>query len=423
MKKENPYEMAQKQIDKGASYLPEVHPEIIEWMKKPERELTVNFPVRMDSGKLKVFTGYRVQHSTAAGPTKGGIRYHPNVTLDEIRALAIWMTMKCATVNLPFGGAKGGVRCNPKQMSKSELEALTRRFTYEISILIGPDKDIPAPDVNTNPQTMAWMMDTYSMIKGYSVPGVVTGKPICIGGCRGRADATGRGVAIISREALNHKNMPIKGTTVAVQGFGNVGWHTARILNEMGGKVLGISDISGGIFNPNGIDVHKLITHAVKSKEKVIAGFDGGRFVEGPNDGNEELLRMDVDLLVPAAMENQITKENASTIKAKILVEGANGPTTPEADEILNRNDVFLVPDILANAGGVVVSYFEWVQDLQSFFWSEKEVNGKLESIMLNSFADVLGVAKKYEVDMRTAAYILAIQKEAEIIQARMIWP
>jgi glutamate dehydrogenase (NAD(P)+) len=423
MEEENPYEMAQKQIDKGASYLPEVHPEIIEKIKKPHRELTVNFPVRMDSGRLKMFTGYRVQHSLAAGPTKGGIRYHPDVTLDEMRALAIWMTMKCAIVSLPYGGAKGGVRCDPREMSKSELENLTRRYTYEISIVIGPDRDIPAPDIGTTPQTMAWMMDTYSMIKGYPVPGVVTGKPICIGGCRGRADATGRGIAITSREALKYKNMPLKNTIVGVQGFGNVGMHTARILSGMGCKVIGISDISGALYDPNGIDVSKLISHVVKTKEKVIAGFDEGKFVEGSNEGNKEILSMDVDLLVPAALENQITRKNASDINAKILVEGANGPTTPEADDILNKNNVFLIPDILANAGGVVVSYFEWVQDLQSFFWAEKEIYQKLESIMLKSFADVLRVANKHNVDIRTAAYILALQREAETIQARMIWP
>jgi Glutamate dehydrogenase/leucine dehydrogenase len=400
-----------------------VLPEIIEKIKKPHRELTVNFPVRMDEGRFRLFTGYRVQHSMVAGPAKGGIRYHPNVTLDEIRALAIWMTMKCAVVNLPYGGAKGGVVCNPKEMSQRELEALTRRFTYEIYSVIGPDMDIPAPDVNTNPQTMAWIMDTYSMLKGYPVPGVVTGKPICIGGCRGRTEATGRGVAIISGEILKYENMPIKDTTVAVQGFGKVGSHTARILNEMGCKIVGISDISGGIFNPNGIDVPKLIAHVSKSEEGIIADFDGGKIVEGSNHGNEELLEMDVDLLVPAAMENQITKENAHNIRAKVLVEAANGPTTPEASEILNKNDVFLIPDILANAGGVVVSYFEWVQNVQRYYWTEEEVNEKQKSIMIKSFADVLNTAKEYGVDMRTAAYILAIRKEAEAIQTRMIWP
>ena len=422
-KEANPYETAQKQIDKGASYLPDVLPEIINNLKKPHRELTVNFPVRMDNGRLKVFTGYRVQHSLSAGPTKGGIRYHPAVTLDEIRALAIWMTFKCAIVNLPFGGAKGGVRCDPREMSKRELENLTRRFTYEISIVLGPDKDIPAPDVGTTPQTMAWMMDTYSMIKGYAVPGVVTGKPICVGGCHGRADATGRGISIACREALKCRNMPLRGTSVAIQGFGNVGMHTARILNEMGCTVVGISDIGGALYDPKGIDVPKLMNYVVKNNGKEIEGYDHGKFVEGIKEGNKELLSMDVDLLVPAAMENQITKKNAGDVKAKILVEGANGPTTPEADDILDKNNVFLVPDIVANAGGVVVSYFEWVQDLQSFFWDFKEVKEKLEKIMLNSFADVLNIARTYNVDMRTASYILAISREAETIQVRMIWP
>jgi glutamate dehydrogenase (NAD(P)+) len=301
-------------------------------------------------------------------------------------------------------------------MSKSELEALTRRFTYEISILIGPDKDIPAPDVYTNPQTMAWMMDTYSMIKGYPIPGVVTGKPVCIGGSRGRMTATGRGVMYTTLDVLKHLKINPKQAKIAIQGFGNVGFYAAKTLHEQGCNIVALSDSRGGIYSKKNLDPSQVMEHK-KASGSVI------NYKESENISNEELLGLDCDVLIPAALENTITSKNASNVKAKILVEGANGPTTPEADEILNRNDVFLVPDILANAGGVVVSYFEWVQDLQSFFWSEKEVNGKLESIMLNSFADVLGAAKKYEVDMRTAAYILAIQKEAEVIQTRMVWP
>jgi glutamate dehydrogenase (NAD(P)+) len=423
MNQENPYFQAMQNVDIAASYIPEVPREIIEKIKRPHREFTVNFPVRMDDGTARIFTGYRVQHSLAAGPTKGGIRFHPAVDLDEMRALAMWMTFKCGIVNLPYGGAKGGVKCDPRKLSKTELETLTRRYTYEISILIGPTKDIPAPDVGTTPQTMAWIMDTYSMIKGYPVPGVVTGKPVCIGGSRGRTEATGRGVSIVAREALKYKKKQIKGARIAVQGFGNVGMHTARILNELGCKITCVSDISGALQNPNGIDIPDLMNYVIKNKEKVIEGYDKGKFIEGIDEGNKEVLGSDVDVFVPAALENQITKHNVKDINADVIVEGANGPTTTEADEIINKQGILLLPDILCNAGGVVVSYFEWVQDLQSFFWSEGEIRKRLEEIMLKSYHDVMNEAEKYGVPPRTAAHILAIKREAEAIMTRMIWP
>ena len=397
--------------------------DLIEWIVAPERELTVNFPVRMGDGSIRMFTGYRVQHSSARGPCKGGVRYHHLVTLDEVRTLALWMTMKCAVVGIPYGGAKGGVVCDPKSMSGKELEGLTRRYTAEISSMISPSMDIPAPDVNTNQQVMAWMMDTYSMGKGYCVPGVVTGKPVAIGGCVGRSEATGRGVAIIAREILDYKGMGVKGTTVVIQGFGKVGMHAARILHEMGCRVVGASDVSGCISDPNGIDVAALIDHVQSSGNGLIAGFDKGEFMKGCIEGNEVLCHMSADALIPAAMEDQITERNACDIRAKIIVEGANGPTTPEADEILNKNGVLVVPDILANAGGVVVSYFEWVQDIQSLFWKEDEINRRLEEIMIGALNDVYKVSEDYNTNLRGGAYILAISKMAEAVKTRGLYP
>jgi glutamate dehydrogenase (NAD(P)+) len=441
----NPFKIAQAQLDNVAKRL-KLKKGIHEFLRNPRRELTVNFPVRMDSGDIKSFTGYRVQHNQARGPCKGGIRYHPDVTLDEVRALAMWMTWKCAVVNIPFGGAKGGVICNPKEMSQAELERLTRRFTTEISIIIGPEKDIPAPDVYTNAQTMAWIMDTYSMNKGYSVPGVVTGKPIHIGGSLGRNEATARGCMFTIREALKHfdyKVIPpeqwtkecdageleanicdgdegtgykLDNTTVAVQGFGNAGSVSARLLSGKGAKIVAVSDSKGGILNKEGLDIAKVIEH--KAKTGSVIGFDGTEKL-----GPREVLEVECDVLIPAALENQITEENADNVKAKIIGEAANGPTTPEADRILHDKKAFLIPDILANAGGVTVSYFEWVQGLQQFFWSERDVNVQLREIMVKAFHEVLNVSKKEDVTMRTAAYMVAVRRVADAIMHRGIFP
>ena len=443
MLEENPFEIAKQQIEIAAKKAG-IDEAMVEWLKKPRRELTVNFPVKMDDGSTKIFTGYRVQHSMARGPCKGGIRYHPDVTLDEVRALAIWMTMKTAVVDIPYSGAKGGVICNPKEMSQGELERLTRRYTSEISIIIGPDRDIPAPDVYTNPQTMAWMMDTYSMNKGYSVPAIVTGKPLSIGGSFGRAEATGRGVMFSVREALKHLNYKvlapnqwhkkdkageaniadgdegtgyrIDGATTAVQGFGNVGSVSANLLRGKGAKVIAVSDSKGGVLNPEGLDVNNLIEY--KKRTGSVLDFEGSEEING-----NDLLELECDVLIPAALENQITEDNADNIKAKIVAEGANGPTTPEADKILFEKKVFLIPDILANAGGVVVSYFEWVQGLQQHFWSERDINVKLRNIMVNAFNNVLEVSKDKKVDMREAAYILALKKVVDAIKIRGIYP
>jgi glutamate dehydrogenase (NAD(P)+) len=413
--KENPFEIAQRQFDNAAKYL-DLKEGIKAKLRVPKRELTVYFPVKMDDGSIRMFTGHRVQHNLARGPAKGGIRYHPDVTLDEVRALAMWMTWKCAVVNIPYGGAKGGVACNPKEMSERELERLTRRFTSEIIMLIGPDSDIPAPDVNTNAQTMAWIMDTYSMTKGYSVPAVVTGKPVEIGGSLGRREATGRGVMFITREALKHLGMPVEGTRVVVQGFGNVGAIGAQLLEELGCTVIAVSDSRGGIYNPKGLNVKDVIRH--KAETGTVVGYPGTDTVT-----NKELLELDCEVLVPAALENEITEENADRIKARIIAEGANGPTTPEADDILFDKGVFVIPDILANAGGVTVSYFEWVQGLQNFFWSEEEVNKNLEKIMIKAFQDVLAISQRREVSMRIAAYILAIDRVATATLLRGIYP
>jgi glutamate dehydrogenase/leucine dehydrogenase len=388
-----------------------------EVLKHPKRELTVNFPVRMDDGSYKVFTGHRVQYNMARGPCKGGIRYHPQVTLDEVRALAAWMTWKCAVVNIPYGGAKGGVICDPKHMSKGELERLTRRYTSEISGIIGPERDIPAPDVYTDGQTMSWIMDTYSILKGYSVPGVVTGKPIALGGSEGRGEATGRGCAYTIREAAKDAGVRVKNGTVAVQGFGNAGSVCANLLNdEQGAKIVAVSDSKGGIYKADGFNPHAVEEH--KAKTGSVVGFPGAKTIS-----NEELLELKVDILVPAALENQLTPKNADKVQAKLIAEAANGPTLPEADSVFFQKKITVLPDILANAGGVTVSYFEWAQDIQGYFWPLSEVNQRLERVMVQSYADVHRVATERRVHNRTAAYVLAIQRVVDAIKIRGIYP
>jgi len=413
--KPNPLDVALHQLSTAAEHL-NLDPGIHEVLKYPKRALTVSLPVKMDDGRVKVFLGCRVQHSDARGPFKGGVRYHPDVTLDEITALAMLMTWKCGVVDIPYGGAKGGVCCNPKEMSKSELERLTRRYTTMILDLIGPYRDVPAPDVYTDEQTMAWIMDTYSLLKGYSVPESVTGKPIILGGFKQREEATSLGVAICIREALKHLKIKAKDSTVAIQGFGSVGWNLARILHEGGYRVIALSDSRGGIYNPKGVDPLKVLKH--KNKTGSVIGYRGTRQVT-----NEELLELPCDILAPAALENQITKENARKIKAKIVAEAANGPTTPEADKVLSEKGVFVIPDILDNSGGVTSSYFEWVQNLTRERWSEREANGKLEAMMVKAFDDVYDISKKRETDMRTAALILGVGRVAEAIKTLGLWP
>jgi len=387
-----------------------------EILRHPKRALIVSIPVKLDNGEVKVFMGCRVQHNDARGPYKGGIRYHPEVTLSEVTALAMWMTWKCAIIDIPYGGAKGGVCCNPKEMSIGELERLTRRYTSMLLDFIGPYQDVPAPDVYTDAQTMAWIVDTYSRFKGYSVPEVATGKPIVIGGLLGREEATSRGVTFCVREATKHIKMPLKGSSVAVQGFGSVGWNAARILREMGCKIVAVSDSQGGIHDPKGVNPIAAFEH--KEKTGSVLGFKGSEKIT-----NEELLELKCDILVPAALENQITKANAAKIKAKILAEAANGPTTPEADTILREKGVFIIPDILANSGGVAASYFEWVQNLTRERWTEEEVNRKLEVKMVKAFDDVYELSKKQKVDMRTAALMLGVGRVAEAIKALGLWP
>ncbi len=411
----NPFEIAQAQFATAADQL-KLEPWLREVLKTPKRQLIVAIPTKMDDGSIHVFEGYRVQHSLARGPAKGGIRYHPSVTLDEVKALASWMTWKCATVNIPFGGGKGGVVCNPKEMSLRELENMTRRYASEISIIIGPDRDIPAPDVYTNPQVMAWIMDTYSMTKGSTALGVVTGKPLQVGGSQGRGEATARGVQFVTREACGEKKIALRGARVAVQGFGNAGGIAARLLSEDGAAVIAVSDSGGGILNSKGLDINAVL--AYKERTGSLRGFP-----EADAISNEKLLELECEVLVPAALENQITLENASRIRAKIVAEAANGPTTPGADEVLYKNGIFLIPDILTNAGGVTVSYFEWVQSLQSFFWEEEQVNQHLEKVMTRAFREVLAIAGKYNVHMRTAAYILAVGRVAEATRIRGIYP
>ena len=413
--REDAWEVALRQFQIAADLLG-LKRGVRELLAHPKRELTVNFPVKLEDGSVRVFTGYRVHHTTVPGPTKGGIRYHPDVTLNEVRALAMWMTWKCAVVGLPYGGAKGGVICNPKELSLQELEHLTRRYATEISMLIGPESDIPAPDVGTNPRIMAWIMDTYSMHRGYSVPAVVTGKPISIGGSQGRVEATGRGCTIVAREAAKHLGLPLAGARVVVQGYGNVGSIAAMLLQAEGCKIVAASDSGGGVYNPKGLDPADLLRH--KEHTGSVVGYRGTEAVT-----NDDLLELPCEILVPSALEGQITRDNADRIKARIVVEGANGPTTPEADEVLRDRKVFVVPDILANAGGVVVSYFEWVQDLQSFFWTEEEINERLERIMVRSFGEVLETSQEKSVDMRAGALTRAVSRLNDALLTRGIYP
>lgn len=413
----NPLDVAMRQVDIAAERL-KLDPGVCEKIKQTKRDLIVHFPVKMDDESVRIFTGYRVQHNVTRGPGKGGIRYHPDVDLDEVRALAMWMTWKAAVVNIPFGGAKGGVQCDPKSMSLKELENMTRRYTWEISMMIGPDQDIPAPDVYTNPQVMAWIMDTYSILKGYTVHGVVTGKPLELGGSLGRFEATGKGVFITAQEAAHHLNIPVEGARVVVQGCGNVGGIAAQYFDRAGAKVIAISDSKGGIYNKKGLDISSVLD--CKKKYSCIITPEAKM---GDEISNEELLELNCDILIPSALENQITDKNASKIKTKIIAEGANGPTTPEADKILHDRGIFVVPDILANAGGVTVSYFEWVQNLQELLWSEEEISDRLTRILKKAFAEVLNISQRERVDMRTAALMLGIGRVAEATKLRGIYP
>ncbi|HIU33313.1 MAG TPA: Glu/Leu/Phe/Val dehydrogenase [Candidatus Pullichristensenella excrementigallinarum] len=416
-RKHNPYENFKEVLDKAAKLLDLTENDYIT-IKYPERSLHVSLPIKMDNGDVRVFEGFRVQHSSSRGPCKGGIRYHPDVDEDEVKALAAWMTMKCAVVNIPYGGAKGGIQVDPRTLSKGELERLTRRFIAMILPLIGPERDIPAPDVNTTPEIMGWIMDTYSMQKGYAVPGVVTGKPIEVGGSLGRKEATGRGVMISARLLMEKLGRTLEGATVSVQGMGNVGSVAALLLHRAGAKVVAVSDISGGFYNPDGLPIEELFEHV--SQRKLLNQY--------PNQGftlitNDQLLEMDVDLLVPAAMENQISRSNAPHVRAKYIVEAANGPITPTADEILDKNGVIVVPDILANAGGVVVSYFEWVQNLQSFRWEEDYVNDMLEHTMVRAFNEVWDLAHEKNSSLRMGAYMSALQRVVAAKKLRGIFP
>ena len=411
----NPFHMAVQQFELAADKL-NLSEDMREILREPKRELTVNFPVRLDNGRIKTFTGYRVQHNVNRGPAKGGIRYGPDVTLDEVKALAMWMSWKTAVVGIPFGGAKGGVICDPKTMSPAELERLTRRYATEISIIIGPRSDIPAPDVNTNSQVMAWIMDTYSMHEGFSSPAVVTGKPLSIGGSEGRNDATATGVLFVTRQAARRIGMPLQGAHVSIQGFGNAGSIAARLFHNEGCKIVAVSDTGGGIYNESGLDPSSVLRH--KQERGSVVGFPRAQMI-----GAHEVLEVPCDILIPAATEGVITAANADRVLARIVAEAANGPTTPEADDILLRKNVVVIPDILANAGGVTVSYFEWVQDLQSFFWSVEEITQKLEVIMNRAFAAVAEKADQYACNMRLAASMLAISRVAEATQVRGIYP
>src|SRR5437763_950350 len=406
----NPFDDVLEQIDRAAAVL---HPDVqaLEPLRHARRQVIVSVPVMMDNGRLRVFEGYRVVYDNSRGPGKGGIRYHPEVNLDDCKALAAWMAWKCAIVDIPFGGAKGGVACDPLKMSDGELERVTRRYISEIFDLIGPTVDIPAPDVGTSPRVMAWVMDTFSMKKGYVEPGVVTGKPIALGGSGGRLEATGRGLLFITRETLRRVGRDLAESTIAIQGFGNVGSNAAKLLHAAGAKVVAVSDVSGAIYEPHGLDMPRVQAYYRETGQ--LRGFPGTQLLD-----NSQLLRLPVDVLLPAAMEGQINADNAAEIQARIIVEGANGPTTPDADEILSRRGVLLVPDILANAGGVVVSYFEWVQDRYGYFWKEAEVNERLEEKMVSAFDAVWGTRERFEVDARTAAYILAVER---IMEARRL--
>ena len=396
----------------GAARLLGLDPGIWKILTHPKRQIIVSCPIQMDNGEIEVFTGYRVQYNITLGPAKGGIRYHPDVSLDEVTALAAWMTWKCAVAHVPFGGGKGGVVCDPTRMSRRELESLTRRYVAEIIDAIGPEKDVPAPDVNTNDQIMAWVMDTYSMHVGHTSTAVVTGKPVEMGGSLGRREATGRGVMIVVREAAKHLGFDIKGARVAVQGFGNVGSVSADLLSKIGAKIVAVTDWKGGVSNPDGLDIEEMLDFS--RQHRTIDGFPGGEPIE-----NEQLFALDVEVLVPAALENQITMDNAPVIRARVVAEGANGPTTPEAHKHLHERGIFVIPDILANAGGVTTSYFEWVQDRHGYFWQEDEVNHRLEAKMVEAFDDVLKTSMKYKTDLRTAAYIVAINRVATVTKMR----
>jgi len=412
---DNPYEMALAQFDAVADRLG-LDDGLCQVLRTCKRELIVRFPVKMDDGSIRVFTGYRVCHNETRGPTKGGLRFNPAVCLDEMRAMAMWMTWKCALTNIPYGGAKGGVQVDPHSLSEGELERLTRRYATEISRVIGPERDIPAPDMGTDARVMAWIMDTYSMHHGYSVPGVVTGKPVSVGGSSGRFEATGRGVLFATQEACQHLDMPLEGATVAVQGFGNVGGVASRLLCQAGARVVAVSDSRCGVHNAQALDVDAIwdFTRA----GGFLSDFPGGDRIT-----NEELLTLPVDILIPAALEAQIHDGNAAAVRARLLVEGANGPVTPKADLILSEKGVFVVPDIVSNAGGVIVSYFEWVQDLQSFFWEESEVNQRLHQLIVRSFQEVLACAEREKVRLREAAYMLGVSRVAEAVRVRGIYP
>jgi glutamate dehydrogenase (NAD(P)+) len=406
-------------LDDAAAQL-HLDPGIHAMLREPEREMIVSVPVKMDDGRLDVYRGYRVQHSSARGPCKGGIRYHPQVDLNEVKALAAMMTWKCAVVNIPYGGAKGGVQCDPSRMSENELCRMTRRFTAMILPIIGPKRDIPAPDVNTNSQTMAWIADTVSMLEDRTVMEIVTGKPIPFGGSLGRLEATGRGVAITTRELLRKQGQPIQGTTVAVQGYGNVGSASASVLKSMGCRVVAISDVSGGIYHPDGLDLADVNRHVAEHPRHLLEGY---RTAGIHTISNEELLTCDTQVLIPAALENQLHAGNAGAVRARFIVEGANGPTTAEADQIFQDRGILVAPDILSNAGGVVVSYLEWVQDLQSYFWTEQEVNDRLNQIMVNSFGEVWELSRDKGLPLRQAAYMLAVDRVASVIKVRGIFP
>jgi glutamate dehydrogenase (NAD(P)+) len=414
--KENPFESMMKRFDKAAEIL-QLERGVYDFLKTPALQVIVSIPIQMDDGRIEVFEGYRVIHNYALGPAKGGIRYAPDVTLDEVKALAAWMTWKCAVMDIPFGGAKGAVKCDPRKLTKVELEKITRRYTANLLDIIGPDKDIPAPDLNTDEQIMAWIMDTYSMHVRRTERAVVTGKPLILGGSPGRREATGRGVMIVTLAAMEKLKLKPKKSTAVVQGFGNVGSVSAKLLAEKGLKIIAISDITGGYYNKKGIDIEKAIQYVQKNPERTLEGFDGGEKIT-----NKELLELECDVLIPAAREDQITKNNAPNIKAKLIVEGANGPTTASADPILEEKEILVVPDIVANAGGVTVSYFEWVQDRMGYYWTAEMVNERLERMMLSAFENVYNTAKKYNVSLRLGAYILAVDKVAKTLKIRGIY-
>ncbi len=407
----NPFKIVQKQIKEACDKLG-YDDSVYELLKEPERVMTVHIPVKMDDGTIKTFTGFRSQHNTAVGPAKGGVRFHPDVNLDEVKALSTWMTFKCSVVGIPYGGAKGGIKVNPKELSEGELERLSRAYFRAIAPIIGPEKDIPAPDVYTNPQVMSWFMDEFSKLKGYNTPGVVTGKPIELGGSKGRDKATAQGCAYTIREAAKRIGLDLKGATVAVQGYGNAGSFSAILLNELGCKIVAVNDSKGGAYSESGIDPYAILKH--KQETGSVKGFEGTEEILG-----KDLLELDVDILVPAALENVITSQNAANIRAKIIGEAANGPTTPEADKVLYEKGILVIPDILANAGGVTVSYFEWVQNLMNYYWTEKEVLQRLEKIMVDAFNKVYNMHEEYKVDMRTAAYMTSIKTVTDAMKLR----